>query len=304
MFVDKWLETLHNNKIISEHEVKQLCNRVKEIFMEESNVQPVSAPVIICGDIHGQYYDLLSLFETGGEIPKSTYIFMGDYVDRGYNSVETVELLLCLKLKYPGHITLLRGNHESRQICYSYGFYEEITKKYGNGNPWKYFTDIFDYMPIGAIVEGKIFCVHGGLSPFISSIDQIRLLNRKQEIPYEGAFCDLMWSEPEDTEGWVVSNRGAGYIFGWKVVNEFNHINDLKLVARAHQLVQEGYKFWFRDKNLVTVWSAPNYCYRCGNQASIMKVDEYLNTKFQLLKVHPESNSPVSPKEIFVPYFL
>ena len=94
MFVDKWLETLHNNKIISEHEVKQLCNRVKEIFMEESNVQPVSAPVIICGDIHGQYYDLLSLFETGGEIPKSTYIFMGDYVDRGYNSVETVELLL------------------------------------------------------------------------------------------------------------------------------------------------------------------------------------------------------------------
>ena len=260
--------------------------------------------MIICGDIHGQYYDLLSLFETGGEIPKSTYIFMGDYVDRGYNSVETVELLLCLKLKYPGHITLLRGNHESRQICYSYGFYEEITKKYGNGNPWKYFTDIFDYMPIGAIVEGKIFCVHGGLSPFISSIDQIRLLNRKQEIPYEGAFCDLMWSDPDDTEGWLVSNRGAGYIFGWKVVNEFNHINDLKLVARAHQLVQEGYKFWFRDKNLVTVWSAPNYCYRCGNQASIMKVDEHLNTKFQLLKVHPESNSPVSPKEIFVPYFL
>jgi serine/threonine-protein phosphatase 6 catalytic subunit len=304
MFVDKWLETLHNNKIISEHEVKQLCNRVKEIFMEESNVQPVSAPVIICGDIHGQYYDLLSLFETGGEIPKSTYIFMGDYVDRGYNSVETVELLLCLKLKYPGHITLLRGNHESRQICYSYGFYEEITKKYGNGNPWKYFTDIFDYMPIGAIVEGKIFCVHGGLSPFISSIDQIRLLNRKQEIPYEGAFCDLMWSDPDDTEGWLVSNRGAGYIFGWRVVSEFNHINDLILVARAHQLVQQGYKFWFRDKNLVTVWSAPNYCYRCGNEASIMKVDDNLNTEFLSVKVHPESNAPVSPKDIFVPYFL
>jgi hypothetical protein len=155
MLVDKWLETLTTNKIISEHEVKQLCDRVKEIFMSESNVQPVSAPVIICGDIHGQYYDLLSLFDTGGKIPNSRYIFMGDYVDRGYNSVETIELLLCLKLKYPGHITLLRGNHESRQICYSYGFYEEITKKYGNGNPWKYFTDIFDYMPIGAVVESN-----------------------------------------------------------------------------------------------------------------------------------------------------
>ena len=304
MLVDKWLETLTTNKIITEHEVKQLCDRVKEIFMSESNVQPVSAPVIICGDIHGQYYDLLSLFDTGGKIPNSRYIFMGDYVDRGYNSVETIELLLCLKLKYPGHITLLRGNHESRQICYSYGFYEEITKKYGNGNPWKYFTDIFDYMPIGAVVEGKIFCVHGGLSPFISSIDQIRLINRKQEIPHEGAFCDLMWSDPDDTEGWLVSNRGAGYIFGWRVVSEFNHINDLILVARAHQLVQQGYKFWFRDKNLVTVWSAPNYCYRCGNEASIMKVDDNLNTEFLSVKVHPESNAPVSPKDIFVPYFL
>ena len=304
MLVDKWLETLTTNKIITEHEVKQLCDRVKEIFMSESNVQPVSAPVIICGDIHGQYYDLLSLFDTGGKIPNSRYIFMGDYVDRGYNSVETIELLLCLKLKYPGHITLLRGNHESRQICYSYGFYEEITKKYGNGNPWKYFTDIFDYMPIGAVVEGKIFCVHGGLSPFISSIDQIRLINRKQEIPHEGAFCDLMWSDPDDTEGWLVSSRGAGYIFGWRVVSEFNHINDLILVARAHQLVQQGYKFWFRDKNLVTVWSAPNYCYRCGNEASIMKVDDNLNTEFLSVKVHPESNAPVSPKDIFVPYFL
>ena len=132
---------------------------MKEILMEESNVQPVSAPVIVCGDIHGQFYDLLKLFQTGGEIPNSRYVFMGDYVDRGYNSVETIELLFCLKLKYPGHITLLRGNHESRQICYSYGFYEEITRKYGNSNPWKYFNDLFDYLPIGAIIEGKIFCI-------------------------------------------------------------------------------------------------------------------------------------------------
>ena len=103
----------------------------------------------------------MELFRTGGEIPNSRYVFLGDYVDRGYNSVETLELLLCLKIKYPGHITLLRGNHESRQISLSYGFYEEIMRKYGNTNPWRYFTEVFDYFSIAAIIEGKIFCIHG-----------------------------------------------------------------------------------------------------------------------------------------------
>jgi serine/threonine-protein phosphatase 6 catalytic subunit len=209
--------------------LKKLKNfQVKEILIEESNVQPVSAPVVVCGDIHGQFHDLMELFKTGGEIPNSRYVFLGDYVDRGYNSVETLELLLCLKIKYPGHITLLRGNHESRQISITYGFYEEIMRKYGNTNPWRYFTEVFDYMSIAAIIEGKIFCIHGGLSPYISTIDQIRLINRKLEIPHEGAFCgilfliilDLMWSDPDDIETWVMSNRGAGWIFGWKVVNE------------------------------------------------------------------------------------
>jgi len=147
----------------------------------------------VCGDIHGQFHDLMELFRTGGEIPHSRYVFLGDYVDRGYNSVETLELLLCLKIKYPGHITLLRGNHESRQISLSYGFYEEIMRKYGNTNPWRYFTEVFDYFSIAAIIEGKIFCIHGGLSPYISTIDQIRLINRKMEIPHEGAFCGILF---------------------------------------------------------------------------------------------------------------
>ncbi len=183
-------------------------------------MQPVSAPVVICGDIHGQFYDLLELFKTGGEIPDSRYVFMGDYVDRGYHSVETFTYLLCLKLKYPGHITILRGNHESRQISMSYGFYEEILRKYGNVNTWKYFTDVFDYLNIGALIEGKIFCIHGGLSPSISTVDQIRLINRKVEIPHEGPFCDLMWSDPDNVESWYLSGRGAGWIYGWKVVKE------------------------------------------------------------------------------------
>ena len=300
---DKWLEDLKELKCLSERDLKLLCEKAKEIFIEESNVQNVSAPVIICGDIHGQIYDLFELFKKGGDMPNSRYIFMGDYVDRGYNGVEVLELLLVLKIKYPEHITLLRGNHESRQICFAYGFYEEITRKYGNANAWEYFTDLFDYLPLAALVEGKIFCVHGGLSPHISTVDQIRLINRKMEIPREGVFCDLMWSDPDDIEAWIMSARGAGYVFGWKVVKEFNRINGLELICRAHQLVNEGYKYWFRDQNLVTVWSAPNYCYRCGNKASILKLDDKLERKFEMVEVNEKSDKAPQPKTL-VPYFL
>lgn len=125
----------------------------------------------VCGDLHGQFYDLLELFKKGGEVPHTNYIFIGDFVDRGFNSVETIEYLLCLKLKYPGNITLLRGNHECRQITSTYGFYDEVLKKYGNVNPWKYCCDLFDYLTIGAIIEGTVLCIHGGLSPDIKTID-------------------------------------------------------------------------------------------------------------------------------------
>ena len=301
--VDKWLETLKQGNCIPENDVKSLCDKVKEIFIEESNVQPVTAPVIVCGDIHGQIYDLFELFEKGGQIPDSKYVFMGDYVDRGFNSVEVFSLLLALKLKYPNYITLLRGNHESRQISFTYGFLEEVNKKYGNSNVWNYFTDLFDYLPIAALIEGKIFCIHGGLSPLISTVDQIRLINRKMEIPHEGAFCDLMWSDPDDIETWLMSCRGAGWIYGYKVVDEFNYINNLELVCRAHQLVMEGYKFWFTKQNLVTVWSAPNYCYRCGNKASILKLGSNLDKNFETFQAASKSINSKHPKNI-VPYFL
>ena len=300
---DKWLEDLRQLKCLSERDLKQLCEKAKEIFIEESNVQNVSAPVIICGDIHGQIYDLLELFKKGGDVPNSRYVFMGDYVDRGYNGVEVLELLLALKVKYPEHITLLRGNHESRQICFAYGFYEEITRKYGNANAWEYFTDLFDYLPLAALVEGKIFCVHGGLSPYVSTVDQIRLINRKMEIPREGVFCDLMWSDPDNIETWDINCRGAGWIYGWKVVDEFTHINGLELICRAHQLVMEGFKYWFEKKNLCTVWSAPNYCYRCGNKASILKISSDLSRTIDYFDFSAKSTTSTPPKSL-VPYFL
>ncbi|ODQ52050.1 Metallo-dependent phosphatase [Saitoella complicata NRRL Y-17804] len=271
---DEWLEQIKQCKYLPEADLKHLCEMVKELLMEESNIQPVNSPVTVCGDIHGQFYDLMELFRVGGQVPDTNYIFMGDFVDRGYFSLETFTLLMCLKARYPDRITLLRGNHESRQITQVYGFYDECNTKYGNANVWKYCCQVFDFLTLAAIIDGSILCVHGGLSPEIKTLDQIRVVARAQEIPHDGAFCDLMWSDPEDVGTWAVSPRGAGWLFGDKVTSQFNHINDLKLIARAHQLVQEGYKYHFEGKNLVTVWSAPNYCYRCGNVASIMQVEE------------------------------
>jgi diadenosine tetraphosphatase ApaH/serine/threonine PP2A family protein phosphatase len=353
-------------------------------LIEEGNVVSVDAPVTICGDIHGQFHDLMELFRVGGDVPDTNYLFMGDFVDRGFYSLESFLLLLCLKVRYPDRITLIRGNHESRQITTVYGFYDECIRKYGSANVWRYCCEVFDYLALGALIlgattdltptmtstfndstqstqppddediesevlnahgevmnktlrrkfnnlsltdanssrlspapdrdassptipeppsslqstttnqssssfhgqmtasqlsaypppsTGAVLCVHGGLSPLIDTVDKIRLIDRKQEVPHEGAMCDLLWSDPDEIEGWGLSPRGAGFLFGADIVRHFNWKNDLSLIARAHQLVMEGYKEMF-DCRIVTVWSAPNYCYRCGNVAAILELGE------------------------------
>jgi len=254
-------------------------------------VQPVKCPVTICGDVHGQFHDLMELFRIGGKCPDTNYLFMGDYVDRGYYSVETVSLLVALKVRYKDRVTILRGNHESRQITQVYGFYDECLRKYGSANVWKYFTDLFDYLPLTALVEHQIFCLHGGLSPSIDTLDQVRALDRFQEVPHEGPMCDLLWSDPDDRSGWGISPRGAGYTFGQDISDQFNHNNGSSLVARAHQLVMEGYN-WCQDHNVVTIFSAPNYCYRCGNQAAIMEIDEKMQQHFIQFDPAPKKGEP------------
>mmetsp|Transcript_53189 Transcript_53189/g.47829 ORF Transcript_53189/g.47829 Transcript_53189/m.47829 type:complete len:371 (+) Transcript_53189:21-1133(+) len=290
---------------LSEAEIKQLCQLVSDVLMEEANVQPILSPVTICGDIHGQFFDILELLRIGGQVEEGQrYIFMGDFVDRGYHSVETLSLLFLLKARYTSSITLLRGNHESRQVTRVYGFYEEILTKYGNANVWRYCTDVFDLLPIGALVNGTIFCVHGGLSPDIATLDHLSMIDRKQEIPHAGAFADLMWSDPEDILTWGVSPRGAGWLFGKKVARQFNQLNGLQLICRAHQLVQDGYKYHFDKKNVITVWSAPNYVYRCGNVASILSFDENLNRDIKIFKDTEQSRQVVQNMKRPVPYFL
>ncbi|MBA0685455.1 hypothetical protein Goari_013113, partial [Gossypium aridum] len=179
--LDRQIEHLMQCKPLSVAEVKTLCEQARAILVEEWNVQPVKCPVTVCGDIHGQFHDLVELFRIGGHAPDTNYLFMGDYVDRGYYSVETVTLLVALKVRYRDRITILRGNHESRQITQVYGFYDECLRKYGNANVWKYFTDLFDYLPLTALIESQIFCLHGGLSPSLDTLDNIRALDRIQE---------------------------------------------------------------------------------------------------------------------------
>lgn len=289
--LDTWLEQLRQCKPLTEKEVQQLCNMAKNVLQFEQNVQPVQAPVTVCGDVHGQFHDLMELFSVGGPCPETNYLFMGDYVDRGYNSVESVSFLVAMKVRYPKRITILRGNHESRQTTQVYGFYDECLRKYGSASVWRMFTDLFDYFPITALVDNKIFCLHGGLSPSIDSIDNIRSLNRFQEVPHDGPMSDLLWSDPDERSNWGVSPRGAGFTFGQDISKQFNHRNNLQMISRAHQLVMDGYA-WSHEQQVVTIFSAPNYCYRCGNLAAIMELDEDLYTSFLQYDPCPRANEP------------
>lgn len=296
MDLEAWEAQVRRSEYLAEKDMKKLIRYVMEILLEEANVQAVPTPVIICGDIHGQFLDLLELFRTGGEIENGNatpnYIFMGDFVDRGHNSLETLTLLLLLKARYPDRITLIRGNHETRQVTTIYGFWDECQKKYGGNDVWRLCTEVFDCLAVAALVDGAVLCVHGGLSPDIRTLDQVRTLMRRQEVPNEGAFCDLMWSDPEVVDTWAVSPRGAGWLFGARVTQEFMRVNDLELICRAHQLVQEGYKYHFTGAKLVTVWSAPNYCYRCGNLASILHIDKDHSREFRTFReVVPQFNA-------------
>ena len=303
MDLDAHIKQLFECKALSEGDLKLLLDRARDLFQTESNVHSVRCPVTIVGDIHGQFHDLMELFRIGGFPPDTNYLFLGDYVDRGYFSVEVASLLIALKVRYPERVTILRGNHESRQITQVYGFYDECMRKYNSPNIWRNFTDLFDFMPITAVVENSILCMHGGLSPTIETLDDIRKLDRVQEVPHEGPMCDLLWSDPDDRQGWGISPRGAGYTFGQDVSTQFNHTNGLKLVARAHQLVMDGYN-WSHERNVVTIFSAPNYCYRCGNQAAIMELDESMKYTFLQFEPAPRRGEGNAESRRLPDYFL
>ncbi|KAK5933063.1 hypothetical protein CgunFtcFv8_004719 [Champsocephalus gunnari] len=258
------------NVQLQENEIRGLCLKSREIFLSQPILLELEAPLKICGDIHGQYYDLLRLFEYGGFPPRE---------------------------QLPNFF-LLRGNHECASINRIYGFYDECKRRY-NIKLWKTFTDCFNCLPISAIVDEKIFCCHGGLSPDLQSMEQIRRIMRPTDVPDQGLLCDLLWSDPDkDVLGWGENDRGVSFTFGSEVVAKFLHKHDLDLICRAHQVVEDGYEF-FAKRQLVTLFSAPNYCGEFDNAGAMMSVDETLMCSFQILKPaekkKPNGSRPVTP---------
>lgn len=286
--IDRLLQSAYSGKItktvcLKNAEITAICQASRELFLTQPALLELAPPVKIVGDVHGQYTDLIRMFEMCGFPPDSNFLFLGDYVDRGKQSLETILLLLCYKLKYPENFFLLRGNHECANVTRVYGFYDEC-KRRCNIKVWKSFIDTFNTLPIAAIVAGKIFCVHGGLSPSLSHMDDIRQIARPTDVPDYGLLNDLLWSDPADMENdWESNERGVSYCFGKKVIMEFLQRHDFDLVCRAHMVVEDGYEF-FNDRILVTVFSAPNYCGEFDNWGAVMSVSAELLCSFELLK--------------------
>ncbi|EXX64523.1 uncharacterized protein OCT59_013910 [Rhizophagus irregularis] len=264
-------------------EIHAICQAARDIFLSQPALIELSPPVKIVGDVHGQYSDLIRLFDMCGFPPAANYLFLGDYVDRGKQSLETILLLLCYKIKYPENFFLLRGNHECANVTRVYGFYDECKRRLSL-KIWKAFIGVFNCLPIAAIVANKIFCVHGGLSPSLSSMDEIRSIQRPTDVPDYGLLNDLLWSDPSETAvDWEDNERGVSYCFGKAIISEFLQRHDFDLVCRAHMVVEDGYEF-FDDRKLVTVFSAPNYCGEFDNFGAVMSVNEELLCSFELLK--------------------
>ena len=268
---------------LKEEEIKYLIDKSMVIFKEQKMLIELEAPLRVCGDIHGQYYDLLRIFEHCGFPGEFNYLFLGDYVDRGKQSLETICLLLAYKIKYPLKVHLLRGNHESSVTNRIYGFYDECKRRY-NVRLWRNFTELFNYLPVAALIDEKILCMHGGLSPDLRSLSSISEISRPTEIPDSGLLCDLLWSDPDkEVLDFDENDRGVSVVFGEKIVQEFNRKNDLDLIIRAHQVVDDGYEF-FAQRQLITIFSAPNYCGEFDNSAGIMIIDDALTCSLKVLR--------------------
>lgn len=272
-------------------EIKLILARLRTIFMEQPTLLQLAPPVKIVGDIHGQYHDLIRIFNACGYPPYTNYLFLGDYVDRGYKSLELILLLLCFKVKYPENFFMLRGNHESANITKIYGFYDECKRRLplGSHRMWKSFIDVFNSLPIAATINDKIFCIHGGLSPELSSLKQIQQIQRPTDIPDRGLLADLLWSDPDPLvrlflpHVWPKNDRGVSYCFGKKHVDHFLATFNMDLIVRGHMVVEDGYQF-FNKRKLVTVFSAPNYCGEFNNYGAVMSVDRSLCCLFELIK--------------------
>ncbi|OHT09302.1 Serine/threonine-protein phosphatase PP1-1 [Tritrichomonas foetus] len=267
-------------------DLEWLCKEARTALENDEMLIELEAPLNVVGDVHGQFTDLMRFLELGGDPKDHKYLFLGDYVDRGDNSIEVITTLLCYKVLYPKSFYLLRGNHETKDISNLYGFQDECSARYPDARLWETFNDVFSYLPLAAIISSRIFAVHGGLSHSLKDINEIKKVKRPIDVPENGFIADLLWADPQpDIQGYNESERGTSYTFGQDIADDFLQKNDFDLICRAHQVVENGFDFpFFPNQSVVTVFSAPNYCDEFGNRGAMLKIDSTLLCSFDFVE--------------------
>lgn len=271
-----------------------LCNKTIQMLQTLGPLLNIDGPLVIVGDIHGNLTDLLKIFKLFGMPPSKKYLFLGDYVDRGAHSIEVISILMSLVCLYPNDFFLIRGNHEFASVNRVYGFYDEALNSYGTDNAWNTCNDVFGYLPLAAVVSNSVFCVHGGLSSYLSSIQALTELklpiDNYEEVPM---ISDLVWSDPSDGQkGFQQNDRGSGVLFGADALSNFLKTNKLKVLFRAHQCVAAGYSFTAAN-TCVTLFSSSNYCRLIQNKCGVIRHTE--NKDFQFFSLD-NIDGPVKPK--------